>query len=143
MNQALIERGGAHALAADEDRPEAEFQHGVTETDVAMLLVALEAGTVTPFRSKYGAWHAGVGNWTGMRITQVVSEAIRTGLVIHLRATQHVPDVLVPALVHLPAPGVSPWRTACSVAGEGMGPKRVRIHQEPAYVDCLRCLDLL
>lgn len=113
----------------------------VTDRDVADLLLILEAGTVI-YRSPNGNWFA-PGARMAHRLSRTVAEAVRTGLVTHLRhqAGPSVTHHLVPAFVHLAR--TNDWRSRCGVPGEGMGPKRVRLVRDAALVDCLGCVDPL
>jgi hypothetical protein len=140
MELALIERSAAHSMAEAVLTEAARFQNGVTDLDVALVMRALEGGT--PFsRTVRGRWFAPVGApVNGNTLSTVVNECIRTGLMIHYRT-----GVLIPAMVHLKRwdQAMGRWTTHCDTAGENMGPKRVRLHDDALMVDCLACLDRL
>jgi hypothetical protein len=135
----LIERSSAHACRADLLEPEARFQNGVTDLDMARLMLMLERGTQLRRESRTGRWFPPVGSpLNGQIASKVVAEGIRTGLLYHVRGI----DVLIPADVHWAAwdEGVGRRITRCRTAGENRGPKRVRISAEAVMVDCPRCL---
>lgn len=137
-----IERATAHSAHESVLEPLARWQGGeVDDLAVARAMRLLEGGArITCAR---GRWTTTEGAPFGKRISPVINEMIRTGLVTHVR--MHGVDVLVPALVHL---GLwngrqARWTAACAPVGENMGPKRVRLHRDPIIVDCLACLDSL
>jgi hypothetical protein len=139
-----IERASAHALPPHLLTEDNAFQLGVTELDMARILEALEEGV--PFRrNEHGRWYAPENFPKGVRVSQVIAEGIRTGLIQYLvkrpfgRAWIHS---LIPAPVHQ---GVwnderASWDPECGEAGHGKGPKRTRVHRDPKAVDCARCL---
>lgn len=140
LEKTWIERAAAHCQPAERLTPAARFQDGVTDLDVTRVMLAFERGYVIS-RRPTGRWFASSGAPVDQNsLSRVVTEMIRTGLLVH-----HVSDVLIPALVHMDRwdEGMQ-WRvSACGVPGEGMGPKRVRLHSSPGLVDCLACLDRL
>ena len=73
----------------------------------------------------------------------IVGEMIRTGLVWHKIVRLPAGDVhlLVPAIVH--GRSADTGRSACFLATEGIGPKRVRLADELDLVDCLACLEAI
>jgi hypothetical protein len=142
----LICRAAAHACPDDLLNPEARFAPGVTQDRVAALMYALEDGAHLT-RGRHGRWYAPTGHrLAGMtNLSQVVNEAIRTGLVTHMRTVEHASnrrDVLVPAKTHLAQwdEGLGMNVSVCDATGENMGPKRVRLVNDPVLVDCLACL---
>jgi len=139
MERTLIERAAAHSMAEAMLMPQARFQHGVTDLEVARVMRALEAGTPIE-RNRNGRWCAPSGSPVNSRTLSItINECIRTGLMIHYRT-----GVLIPAMVHLKHWGADQrWHSECFTAGEHMGPKRVRLHADPIMVDCLACLDRL
>lgn len=127
-----VERAAAHIMG--KPSPVAHFRDGVTHLQMARLMESLEAGVIL-LRSGHGRWYAPTGSPLGRNVSPVVMEAIRTGLVINVPYGS-----LVPAKVHAAAWNDDQWRTVCHEPGEGKGPKRVRMHRDPIYVDCLACL---
>lgn len=140
LEHTLIERSAAHSMAEAVLTEAARFRNAVTDLDVARAMRALEAGV--PFRrTTTGRWF--VPRTTpldGQKLSSIVSECIRTGLMIHYRTGD-----LIPAMVHLKRwdQAMGRWTTHCDTAGENLGPKRVRLHADPIMVDCLACLDRL
>lgn len=132
-----IERAGAHAAPDHLLTPEARFCEGVTDVDVARFLEALEAGT--RFRvDAQRRWRAPTGSPLPANISNVIREAIRTGLAYNVPS-----HALVPARVHSRKWDGAEWVTACDDPGENFGPKRVRLVSDDQYVDCPDCLDRL
>jgi hypothetical protein len=113
----------------------------VTDEDVALLLFSIETGH-PPRRMSSGRWHAESGYRGYLRsVTDVVNEAVRTGLVRWLKADHERRDVLVPALVHVR----ENEHSMCLFTGEDLGPMRSRL-VDPSQldlVDCLECLDVV
>jgi hypothetical protein len=140
LERTWIERAAAHCQPEDRLTPEARFRDGITDLDVTRVMLAIERGAVIT-QSVTGRWYAPSGTHVDQQsLSRVVNEMIRTGLAVH-----HLSGVLIPTLVHMDSwdEGMQ-WRvSACGVAGEGMGPKRVRLHASPGLVDCLACLDRL
>jgi len=136
-----IERAAAHAAPSSLLTPAARFRGGVTDQDVARLLLALERG-VSFTRTRHGGWRVPTGTPVPRNCSTAIQEAVRTGLLHHHRS-----DVLVLAPVHLGR--FEQWGaydrqvSVCGVAGENMGPKRTRLVADPIMVDCLACLDRL
>jgi hypothetical protein len=138
-----IARASAHALPPHLLTPENRFGYGVDELDMARILRALETG-VEFRRNSHGRWFAPPGYPRGFRVSSVIAEGIRTGLihdVIEREGRSHV-HRLVPAHVHQ---GVwnherASWDPECMLAGHLRGPMRTRVHRDPAIVDCPSCL---
>jgi hypothetical protein len=138
-----IQRASAHALPPHLLTEDNAFQLGVTELDMARILEALEKG-VEFRRNKFGRWFAPPAYPKGFRVSTVIAEGVRTGLVQHVieRKGRDVVHRLLPAPVHQ---GVwndqrASWDPECGEAGHGKGPKRTRVHRDPEVVDCARCL---
>lgn len=133
-DRALIERAGCHAAPDHLLHPDARWGRGTDDLRVARVMLALERGARFT-QAPNGRWYATPGDpLNGAGVSGTIIEMIRTGLVVHHRS-----GALVPAKVHLNAGG----RSACGEPGEGMGPKRIRLHADPLLVDCLACLDRL
>lgn len=134
----LIARAGAHAQPGVTLRPDQRFTRGVTSLSVARVMYGLETG-VQLYLTPTGRWfvpgHSVAMNRLGFRLTEVVQEMIRTGLLRywHDRNGHH----LVAAKVHLLSDG---GVSACHFAGEGVGAMRARLIADPALVDCLDCV---
>jgi hypothetical protein len=137
-------RAAAHARADAALRFAQRFQKGVTDLDASHVMKALESGA-QPSRSSIGRWSLDVGGGIGWKVSTVVNEMIRTGLVRHIVYREGpsglVSDVLIPALVHYnirdTVTGLS--RSACLFVGEDLGPMRARLVDDLALVDCLQC----
>jgi len=142
--QAFEMRAASHSAAETALRAAQRFQHGVTDTDVTLVMYALEGGT-RPYRNRAGRWLAPTGSvigshWRpGRNLSVVINEMIRTGLVRHVRSSREPHDVLVPALVHLKDGEPGAWLSACLFTGEDMGPMRARLVDDLSLVDCLAC----
>lgn len=144
--QAFMDRAAAHA-SYFRLRAAQRWQAGVTDTDVTLVMYALERGTVA-YRNRAGRWLAPTGSpisshWRpGRNLSAVINEMIRTGLLRHVieREAGVQRDVLVPALVHLKDLSTTgDPRSACLFTGEDMGPMRARLVDNLAIVDCLAC----
>jgi hypothetical protein len=144
--QAYMDRAAAHASYTSL-RAAQRFQHGVTDTDVTVVMYALERGTPV-IRNRAGRWIAPAGSpigshWRpGRNLSVVINEMIRTGLLRHVvdRTLDTEVDHLVPALVHLRDVTVTgEAQSACLFTGEDMGPMRARLVDSLAIVDCLSC----
>jgi len=133
----MIMRAGSHARAQAALRPSQRLQHGVTELAVARLLHGLESGHRV-VRTATGQYRAHTGPLRGLaNLTTVVQEAIRTGLV-HYSGPVGGPGTLTAARVHLRALRYPDGATCGEVAVAG--PFRLRLVDDPLYVDCLSCL---
>lgn len=140
-------RAAAHSTAPLTLRAAQRFQNGVTDLDVARVMLALERG-VRPYRNRAGRWLApsgttlagfGRGHLSGRNLSTVIGEMIRTGLVRHWIDREG--DHLIPAPVHLMAGEPGNRHSACLFTGEDMGPMRSRLVEEHRFtlVDCLHC----
>lgn len=136
-DRTLVVRASAHVRPADELEPLQRFALGVSEEAVARLLLWLERGTVL-HRTRLGRWYAPVGHPLGRHVSQVVMEAVRTGLVRHW--VDREGDHLVPAKVHVAG---EDGRSLCHFAGENLGPMRARLVtvSDLAIADCLDCTE--
>jgi hypothetical protein len=133
LDQRLIDRSGTHAMPADQLRPAQRFQMGVTELDVARVMHELEKG-VRLHRSRMGRWAAPLGSRLGYKVSPIIQEMIRTGLVRHLIDREG--DHLIPARVHL---DLGDRQSACHFVGEDLGPMRARLSRNLDLADCLDC----
>ena len=135
LERTWITRSTAHSMPETMLHPDARWQRGVTDLDVARVMLAIERGTEITQGNGH-RWVPPVGSRMGQDVSIIVNEMIRTGLLIH-----HHTGALVPAKVHHAPDGVHV--STCHTAGEGMGPKRVRLVESLGLVDCLDCLDQL
>jgi hypothetical protein len=137
-DEASIARAGAHAAAEYVLRVAQRFQHGVTDLDVARVMRAIEVGH-RPYMNMGHRWFMPSGfapAGMGWKLSTIINEMIRTGLVRHYRDREG--DHLIPAPVHYrnhENRGVS----ACLFVGEDMGPMRARLVDRLDLVDCLAC----
>lgn len=137
----LIELAACHAVSDAVLQPAARWQdRAVNDLAAARVLLHLErGGEINQYGN--GRWYAPpTSPLSGLSVSVVVNEMIRVGLLVH-----HVSGHLVPARVHhrVWLVGSERWASRCGVPGEHMGPKRVRLHADLQYVDCLACLDRL
>jgi hypothetical protein len=136
--QAAIVRASAHAAAPLTLRRAQCFQGTVTDLDVARVMRSLESG-VRPYMNQARRWYMPVGTaptGLGWKLSTVINEMIRTGLVRHYRTREG--DHLIPAPVHYrnhEDRGLS----ACLFVGEDMGPMRARLVDRLDLTDCLAC----
>lgn len=140
-DEAYWTRAAAHVGLQTWAAPEACFVAGITDEMVTEVMYALETGMAF-YRSTTGRWYApSMASIRALPISLIIGEMIRTGLVTHLRPYHEgapwLYDALVPAPVHLSRP--DGWRSVCAVAGEGCGPKRVRLVADPRLADCPAC----
>lgn len=132
-----IERAGAHGVHAELLEPEFRLGRGVSDLDVARLMLALESG-VQVIQGGRGGWttrgSGALARKAGLPV--VVDEAIRLGLV---RAVSELvgPSVhrvyVVPAPVHLR----SPWDNLAPACPRLPG--RYRLVKNRLWVDCKAC----
>jgi hypothetical protein len=138
-DEAYATRAAAHACDPLALRAAQRFQNQVTDLDVARVFLALERGT-QPIRNSAGRWLVAQGvPLNGMhssKLSVVINEMIRTGLVRHYR--DNVGDHLLPAPVHM-RNADDPTVSACLFVGENMGPMRSRVVDRLDLVDCLAC----
>jgi hypothetical protein len=136
--EAAIIRAAAHSAAPATLRAPQRFCSGVTDLDLARVMRALESG-IRPYRNKGGRWFMPSGTaptGLGYKLSTIVNEMIRTGLVRHYRTREG--DFLLPAPVHYrnhEDRGLS----ACLFVGEDMGPMRARLVDRLDLVDCGDC----
>lgn len=134
-------RSSAHAVDPAQLREAQRWQHGVTDLDVARVFSFLERGEVL-YRNAAGSWKAPVHSpLNRLRLSTVIDEMIRTGLVRHYREPLnpgHFVDYLIPALVHMRHRD-NRTVSACLFTGEDLGPMRARLSDHMVYVDCLAC----
>ena len=117
-------------------RPAQRFLEGVTSLEVARVMCELESG-VRPYLSVTNRWCAPNGtklHGINIRLSTIVGEMIRTGLVRHWRDREG--DHLVPAKVHLTLNGLD---SVCHFVGEDLGPMRSRLVSDATLADCLDC----
>lgn len=134
----MVIRAGAHAAAPAVLRVAQRFQNGVTDLDVARVMRELELGR-RPYMNRGGRWFMPSGTGpTGMgyKLSTIVNEMIRTGLVRHYRV--HEGNHLIPAPVHARNRD-NPRVSACLFVGEDLGPMRARLVDRLDLVDCLAC----
>lgn len=137
----LETRAIAHGQPVSALRPEQCWQDAVTDDEVAVVMYALEMGSL--MRYVGGRWYFCARSPYQKMITTpvsvVVREMVRTGLLRHL--THRLPDgevhILVPARVHLR--DAATGRSACQFPGEMLGPMRARLVDDLTLVDCLAC----
>lgn len=138
VTQAALTRAAAHSFPNPHLSPEARFQGAVDDLSAARALLAIEGGAGYR-RVANGRWHIETGTPVPAgKFSIIVNELIRTGLLIH-----HLSGHLVPAPVHLAVQIGTRWESACAAAGEGMGPKRVRLVDDPDLADCPACVRTL
>lgn len=137
MEAALMIRAAAHATSPV-IRPAQRWRNKVTDLEVARVMYQLEAGLKLT-RGTH-RWYAPEGHRlaTGTRLTMIVDEMIRTGLVREYRYPQ---QELIPAPVHLQDGTGSEAHSACLFAGEDIGAMRARLVAAEYFtlVDCLGC----
>ena len=143
-------RAGCHATAEVMLDRDAQLREGVTDLDVARVLLALEGGALiipgprnsTRWMAPHGSpLRAMDGTYERRSLNRVVGEMIRLGLAYV--ATQRTGPssfrrFLAPALVH--ARG-GRGRPACG--GPTTTIKRFRLVDELTLVDCQACVDAL
>lgn len=134
--ESLIVRASAHVRPSAGLRRAQRFVPGVSEENVARLLLTLERG-VRLTCTRTGRWFDPNGRPVEKNITATVAEAVRTGLVTYYRDRNG--DHLIPARVHYDLDGLS----ACRFAGETLGAIRARLVDDLAFVDCLNCCDVV
>jgi hypothetical protein len=134
-DQRFATRAAAHSADPANLRAAQRFQHGVTDLQVARIMLALERGTIL-YRSRLGRWLAPTGSPIGPNLSPAVMEMIRTGLLRHWIDREG--DHLIPAKVHLTLDGRN---SLCLFAGEDLGPMRARLARELDLADCLECMD--
>lgn len=139
--QSLIVRAGAHAAEPACLAEEAKLRDGVTDLDMARLLLALERGTEVVY-SGY-RWSCPGHSPIGRGLSATVSEGIRVGLVFQaaeLTGPQTYVQRAVAAPVHLRS-DTDPDRPACP---QPIGYKRYRLmnRADLRYVDCSACREL-
>lgn len=133
-------RSSAHARSQI-IRPAQRFLHNVTDVEVARVVFHLELG-VQLHRGLH-RWYAPAGHRlaTGTRLTYVVNEMIRTGLLtcweVLTEGTSWASE-LVLAPVHLCVSG----RSSCHFDGEEVGAMRARLvdAEFSQVVDCTECI---
>jgi len=127
-------RASAHA-ASPVIRTAQHFRNRVTDLEVARVMYQIESGT--PVIRGPHRWFAPAGHRlaAGSRLSIIVDEMIRTGLV-----RQH-DDRLIPALVHLQEGAGHEAHSACLFPGEDLGSMRSRLVGMEFFslVDCLAC----
>jgi hypothetical protein len=118
-----IIRAGLHAVPAACLAEEASFREGVTDVEIARLLLALERGARV-VQSQQRTWHCpDKPYFLGRRRRHVIKEALRTGLAAdHDGRLQPAPVHLADAVHHL-VPACARWFVLSPV---------------PSYLDCLR-----
>lgn len=150
----LIERAGSFAVAdgvLDHDR---QLQRGVTDLDVARLLLALDQGAEIIMSGRTDRWVAPTGSplkgmdgrYERRSLSKVVNEAIRLGLAFV--ATDHpdgipalVRTFLVPCLTHLRS-RFNPLAPTCSRPTNSIKRYRLLNASALALVDCQACRDI-
>lgn len=138
---AEVIRAGAHSTEPQKLMPEARFRDGVTDLDMARLLLALERGI--PIVMKGYRWTAPAHSPLLAKLASTVSEGIRLGLV-HQAAVPTGPHTVVQRAVAAPVhlrSAHDPDRPACP---QPRGLKRYRLMnvEDLRYVDCSVCRDL-
>jgi hypothetical protein len=136
-SDALVERCGTHAMPEWDLRPAQRLQGGVTELDVARVMLELERG-VRLYLNRMGRWCAPTGSRLGNKVSPTVHEMIRTGLVRHYKDREG--DHLVPAKVHL---DLGDRQSACKFVGEDLGPMRSRLTMNLDLCDCSDCCEVV
>lgn len=147
----LIERAGAHAAAEAVLRPSAQLQGGVTDLDVARVLLFLDGDGEIIYLPKSKQWLAPAGSplkdglkYTRRSLTTVVNEASRLGLVYPARnepGPHQGPWYLAAALVHYrsAADRLTPM---CASTARPSKIKRYRLVDDLTLVDCQGCVDI-
>jgi hypothetical protein len=134
----LIERSAAHALA---DGIGPAFRNGVTDLDVARLILRLEQGAIVVQAKGGRSWHTLPRGERMPPLTRVVQECLRLGLVY--RATIETgPAVrrvqLAAAPIHR---RLAPNTTRCNASLLRRG-LRWRTTLDARLVDCFACRSL-
>ena len=141
LPSAEILRAGAHAAEPAKLHPAARFRDGVTDLDMARILLALDRGV--PIVMKGYRWTVPAHSPLLAKLASVMSEGIRLGL-IHSAIEKTGPNthrqVAVAAPVHLRSAD-NPDRPACP---RPKGIKRFRLMNAEGirYVDCPACKEL-
>jgi hypothetical protein len=134
-------RATAHAAEWTVLRAAQRFQRSVSDFDAARVMLSLEQG-IRSHRNRAGRWLVPAGTpMSGLatfKLSTVISEMIRTGLVRHY--IDEDGDHLLPAPVHLRHVHQDATQTsACLFVGEDLGPMRSRLVDRLDLVDCLAC----
>lgn len=138
LPNAEIVRAGAHATNPEDLPPEARFRDGVTDLDMARLLLAVERGV--PIVMQGYRWTCPSHSPLRARLASTVSEGIRLGL-LHQASVPTGPhtrvQTAVAAPVHLRS-ATDPDRPACP---QPRSFKRYRLMSaaDIRYVDCTAC----
>jgi len=148
----LIDRAGSHAVAETALDYDRQLHHGVTDLDVAVLLLFLDRGGEIIPGLKRDTWRAPAGSplkgengvYPRRSLSRVVNEAIRLGLVF-VASEQVFPDVwhtyLAPSLTHMRS-RFNPLAPACSRPINSIKRYRLLDHDHLALVDCQACVDI-
>lgn len=146
LEAATMIRAASHATSPV-TRQAQRWQSRVTDLEVTRVMYQLELGTRL-LRGKF-RWSAPAGSPLnrGERLTTIVNEMIRTGLLRDYRSpsvmhTFGLPaHTLIPALVH----ALDGEHSLCLFTGEDMGPMRARLvaMEFGALVDCRQCLHIM
>lgn len=134
---ALAARAAAHA---DET---SEWQNGVTDLDVARLILALERGTLIHPTASMTQWAAPAGSplrAPHRPLNATVNEAIRVGLA--LTVTERLgPSRTLTRLAAAPVHARNPRRPLLPACQDLPSPRYWRLLDDLTLVDCQACID--
>jgi hypothetical protein len=139
--ESLRQRAVAHCLA-ESVAGDATFRDGVDDLDAARLLLDIERGAIyIPNDPGMRSWHAIGGGRPILRLSRVVRECLRLGLVERL-TVQTAPSIwrtqLQAAPVHMRTAG----RHVLCRTDVSRPSKRLRSLTDPGLVDCAACVFL-
>lgn len=153
MEQDLIERAGSFAAADAVLNADAQMRGGVTDLDMARLLLALDSGAEIVMGKRTDTWVAPAGSplkgfdgQFGRRsLSKVVNEAIRLGLA-HVAVDRETPALvrtyLAPALTHARS-RFNRVMPACQHPTTTIKRYRLMDRDRLALVDCQACVDIV
>lgn len=137
--QAIIERSVAHALPDELTPAAAAWGHGVTDLDIARLMMRIERGSIIVPSAVSAAWFALNEIERERHLTRIVHAAIRKGIAyseVTRTGTHTVRTQLLAAPVHLRA-GLN--GTVCPESREKPY-GRYRTLSDVTLVDCSDCI---
>jgi hypothetical protein len=138
----LVVRAGAHAAPDYELPASAQFRDGVSDLDVARLILRIERGAAVVAGSSGRSWHTVPRGFRMPPLTRVVNEALRVRLV-RLDAVRTGPHTVRQQLACAPVhvrdfTRTGRRRTACA-AWLSEPFVRYRTVDDPGLADCIAC----